>query len=507
METALTFGSVGDIIAICQIVIELSRALGSSAGSARQYQDLREDLERFTRTLMQVIAVYERHENSLHLNNLDKEIRRVVDDCAVCLRETLDFFHVKYHRHLQPGGSSNVVKDAVKKLEWSFTEKEKVLALQEKVKAVMGNLTLLTTIAAQKSARADASTIKTRAEEVKNILGAQQTLLIRLHNENEDRDKTAQQHMLQLGRIEQRLANQEQSWSAVFSPIQDLKQMITQVAQLVTNMQSQLAHASHPRTLDPTLNMPIYFEDALGTTLEIPLAWIHDWNMLYKLVEHRFENLKGHDMVLRREYALEESCTGKDFDVRIPWSASLRRGMKINMSMVFTNVNMSSGRCPRCGTLASAPKNQSVCCTNTNCGMWFRLSKWKPFQSLKDLELLKDPKFRGIYDEFEYIGTLTSEAAVTKPADFQRVRLVLPAENSALGGQKIVQEMVTEVLWNSSFFKDVTPGIRRIRHVRAILNPKMLAIGKDISENEDCYRTFVQNIQRYRPEDLWDNPE
>lgn len=171
METALTFGSVGDIIAICQIVIELSRALGSSSGSARQYQDLREDLESFTRTLMQVststlslshtkhglgdddsyqvIAIYERHEDSPWLNNLDKEIRRVVDDCAVSLRETLNYFHVKYHRHLQPGGSSNAVKDAVKKLEWSFTEKDKILALQEKMKAVVGNLTLLTAVAAQ----------------------------------------------------------------------------------------------------------------------------------------------------------------------------------------------------------------------------------------------------------------------------------------------------------------------------------------------------------------------
>lgn len=154
--------------------------------------------------------------------------------------------------------------------------------------------------------------------------------------------------------------------------------MVTQVAQLVTNLQSQMAQAPLTRTLDPTFNMPIYFEDALGTTLEIPVAWIHDWDvselsldppsaadlspqMFYKLVEHRFENLKGHEMVLRRQFALEENCTGRDIDANLPWSASFRRGMKINMSMVFTNVEIASGCCPRCRTAATAPENQSVC--------------------------------------------------------------------------------------------------------------------------------------------------
>ncbi|KAK8062324.1 hypothetical protein PG997_014421 [Apiospora hydei] len=52
MEVALTFGSVGDIIAICQIAIQLSRALGvgcaEASGSAKEYQDLRKDLDAFT---------------------------------------------------------------------------------------------------------------------------------------------------------------------------------------------------------------------------------------------------------------------------------------------------------------------------------------------------------------------------------------------------------------------------------------------------------------------------
>lgn len=54
MEAALTFGSVGDIIAICQIVIQLGRALRSAGGSAQEYQELCRDLDAFVQILLQV---------------------------------------------------------------------------------------------------------------------------------------------------------------------------------------------------------------------------------------------------------------------------------------------------------------------------------------------------------------------------------------------------------------------------------------------------------------------
>lgn len=58
MEVALTFGSLGDIIQVCQLAIRLSRAVGvgkAAAGgeSAKEYQLLREDLDLFVRVLMQ----------------------------------------------------------------------------------------------------------------------------------------------------------------------------------------------------------------------------------------------------------------------------------------------------------------------------------------------------------------------------------------------------------------------------------------------------------------------
>jgi hypothetical protein len=57
MEVALTFGSLGDIIAICQLALQLKRALGNSVTigeSAKEYQELRKDLTHFVNILMQV---------------------------------------------------------------------------------------------------------------------------------------------------------------------------------------------------------------------------------------------------------------------------------------------------------------------------------------------------------------------------------------------------------------------------------------------------------------------
>ncbi len=78
------------------------------------------------------------------------------------------------------------------------------------------------------------------------------------------------------------------------------------------------------------------------------------------LLERRFKKRKGYQKVLRREFALEENCTGKDLDRNMPLTVCLRRGMKINMSMVFTTPNLMQGSCPRCGTATDAPKDITI---------------------------------------------------------------------------------------------------------------------------------------------------
>ena len=62
IELALTFGSIGDILQLCQVSIQLGRAIGLGCGAAggessKEYLELRDDLDVFVRMLMQVSSL------------------------------------------------------------------------------------------------------------------------------------------------------------------------------------------------------------------------------------------------------------------------------------------------------------------------------------------------------------------------------------------------------------------------------------------------------------------
>lgn len=50
----ITFGSVGDIIAVAQLACAVAQALGHSRGSSEEYQALGKELQAFDKALLQV---------------------------------------------------------------------------------------------------------------------------------------------------------------------------------------------------------------------------------------------------------------------------------------------------------------------------------------------------------------------------------------------------------------------------------------------------------------------
>ncbi|KAK3941234.1 hypothetical protein QBC46DRAFT_353431 [Diplogelasinospora grovesii] len=463
MEVALTFGSLGDIIAICQIVIELSRALGSTAGSAREYQDIREDLDSFVRVLMQVTATYEQYEVSPWLEGVDKEIKRAVAECARLVQDALDRIRAKkYPPSLRSGGSGNAARDAIKKLEWSFrNEKESLRTLQERLRSRTETITLLTGIAAQRSARVDNLTMMDRINEVKVLMDGHQHELLRLYQEHIN---VSREQKDQLCKIDGKLATQEQtSWSMlalmknVSVAVIELKDMVGTCAQVAVSLQTLASNPMFFRGLDPTRNMPVFFEDALGNVLEISVDWIHDWDMFHSLLEHRFQNLKGHQLVQQQAYALEENCTGKNIDRRRPWSASVRRGMKVNMSMVFTDVPDGEERCPGCKTGADFPENGAIQCSNAQCGMWLRTLRKNAHPEENRERHFKDD------DNFKETKQIDSVSRIDEPSDFRRVCLI-----------------VTEAVFVPPVFTPIPPKQRRTL-------PKPLAPMSDLDNHSQTH--------------------
>jgi len=148
MSAALTFGSVGDIIALCGLAVELSRALGSARGSAKEYQSLRKDLDQFVQVLVQVIATFQQFENSPSLDSLRHVTKSIVDECSDEIGQVLCGLRDKYGDSLQRGGSGNRAKDAYRKLEFSLKERGEIKLLQESLGRAVGQLSLLSSCAA-----------------------------------------------------------------------------------------------------------------------------------------------------------------------------------------------------------------------------------------------------------------------------------------------------------------------------------------------------------------------
>jgi hypothetical protein len=82
--------------------------------------------------------------------------------------------------------------------------------------------------------------------------------------------------------------------------------------------------------------------------------------MLDTILLKRFEKSSGHQKVLKGEYVIEEGITGKDMSRDNELIMCLRPGQKINMSMIFSDLDGPINRCPRCFT-----KSEASCETRT----------------------------------------------------------------------------------------------------------------------------------------------
>ncbi|KAJ3534678.1 hypothetical protein NM208_g7444 [Fusarium decemcellulare] len=423
MEVALTFGSLGDIIQLCQLAIQLGRAVGVGCGavgeSAHEYQELHDDLDFFVRILMQVVGTYEKYESSPYLEGLDHASKSVVNQTASLIQSTLDHFQSRYQNSLHPGGSGRRLKDIYKRVEWSTREKERTRCLREKLRESVQRLTLLTSLVMRKSTRVDNAILLARVDEVSKSCAGQKEILHLIRQQR----KASEEQGQKLNEVNQLLVRQDSSSRSILgaagealNAIVQVKDLLVQVSQDVINIRTVL-NSTCLRSTDPTNEFSVIIEDALGRPVPIPVEWLGslEWEVLYALLSCHFKGQNGHDMVMRREYALEESASGKDLDTERPLHLCLRRGMRINMSMIFQTAAPLSGSCPRCMTETNAPENVTVQCPKPGCGMLFRVQQTL-VGNLDQMTSLK-------YDVDKGSATMeetTRSSTPTKPADFQR---------------------------------------------------------------------------------------
>ncbi|KAM3461342.1 hypothetical protein NHJ6243_005126 [Beauveria neobassiana] len=273
MEVALTFGSLGDIIELVQLSIKLGRAIGVgtaavNGNSAKEYQELRHDLDVLVSVLMQVVATYQQHELGTPLHVLDSVIKNSarVDNATLVARI---------------GQVQKLCQD----------EHKQVLELFEKQKL----------------------DYNTQFEKQTEQLNAMQIEL-----------GTAQQNGCTL------LSMARDAVQGILE-VKDLLISMSQavISLQISATQTQYMRQLDPTrelsvTLEDSLGRHIPIPAEWLDTLE--------WAALNSLLVGLFQGKKGQDMVRRQAYALEESASGRDISSDRPLSQFLRRGMKINMN-------------------------------------------------------------------------------------------------------------------------------------------------------------------------------
>lgn len=143
----VTFGSVGDIIAVALLIKDLAEALDKSRGSQIEYRQLVQDLASLEEVLHRVdhlcntsittglsFEIGALHQTALQIT---ESCRKLVQGFATRLK--------KYDDTLGENttGKRNILKSAVAKVRWQVGEKEDVAQFRTQIAAQAASLNLL----------------------------------------------------------------------------------------------------------------------------------------------------------------------------------------------------------------------------------------------------------------------------------------------------------------------------------------------------------------------------
>lgn len=122
-ELALTFGAVGDFIAVLELIQKVVIALDDSRGSTKEYRDVVQSLQILERTITHVKDVYsDQSPSSVH-----DDLRAIALCIVAKIKEYLEDFcdkTWKFGPSLANGGTKNVFRDAARKIQWGFRQKD-----------------------------------------------------------------------------------------------------------------------------------------------------------------------------------------------------------------------------------------------------------------------------------------------------------------------------------------------------------------------------------------------
>ncbi|KAE8441910.1 hypothetical protein EG329_004168 [Mollisiaceae sp. DMI_Dod_QoI] len=230
----------------------------------------------------------------------------------------------------------------------------------------------------------------------------------------------AEEQMAQLKTMEERIVCQAKTSDKILSTVKSGMNSLSQVHSIVIDMKSVLSllcnhilsQQAAPHGLGTHWQQaPVTLEDALGFMVPIPLELVNTWEMFDIILSKRFEKHPGHEMIQRREYAIEDSSSGHELGRESELLLCVRPGQKIEMTVVFSEKNSAGNSCPRCQTEVIGWTDVRIQCRNLSCKMWFH--------RIEEV-LVEEQKKIGPYEPYDLPEPLTPKSKSPQARDGPR---------------------------------------------------------------------------------------
>ncbi|KAF8823161.1 hypothetical protein HHX47_DHR10000113 [Lentinula edodes] len=149
MSFALTFGSIGDIITVIELLNRVREALCDSTGSSAEYQALIVDLDVFSDILD---AVKSSISSNTRLSPQSESLLNAHRQAVQSSHDLLKDIHGKirkYQSSLRAGGSGNAMRDSWRKIGWALFKKPELVQMRRKVMDQVEILNILLSISSR----------------------------------------------------------------------------------------------------------------------------------------------------------------------------------------------------------------------------------------------------------------------------------------------------------------------------------------------------------------------
>lgn len=311
--------SVGDFIAVTELVHDVARALKDSTGSRTRFLNLIEEFERLEQALL-AISTLQAPEG------FEEQLVIIKTSAARCEGVILAFLHKhsKFHAAFESEKSKHWWRGALKKVEWQLYKKDDVAETHRALQSHTGMIgMLLSAFHINCTYRSQDCWTKTSTDLVRRL-------------DQVDGQQVSMSALLQslLTSALTMQSDAEQKFAKIF----DFLNSIADMQKSCLSIPAQVLR-----------EQPVYFSDAHGLLTAFDLSFITSEDAFLYVLKGRFDS-PGARRIEREQFTLQNTRTKKDIDRSRCWKTWFRPGQRVDMSMLFDDPDRRmTNCCPRCG--------------------------------------------------------------------------------------------------------------------------------------------------------------